>query len=457
MTVRNEHAVVIGAGVGGLLAARVLSDLYARVTVVERDQPVTEPTARRCVPQGRHAHALLARGGAVMEELFPGFIAELVQCGAVTGDMLANFRWTLSGHRLAAGRSGIRSVCGSRPLVEWQLRNRVRALPGVTITDRCAALGVITDQRRRTVTGLMVSRTAGRTVDDVVDCDLLVDASGRSSQTQAWLESLGYPRPDQDSLTIELAYATRHYRRRRTDLGGDLGIGVGATPEAPRGGAIIAQEDDGWIVTLAGYGADEPPLDPAGFAEFAASLSAPDFGALIASAEPLDDPVRYRIPTAVRRHFDAARLPAHYVPFGDTICCFDPVYGQGMSVAATESLMLRESLETSRTRPVRSFLRAAAPLLDDAWQMSCDTDLRIPTVAGTRTRRTRMANAYAARVHRAAAADPEVGAAFLRVVNLLERPTSLLRPQILARVLRENRPSTRTRDVPVPVPDGLRA
>ncbi|MGW0176900.1 FAD-dependent oxidoreductase [Rhodococcus sp. NPDC003322] len=435
MTIQGDHAVVIGAGVGGLVAARVLSEFYHRVTVVERDALPTDPVPRKCVPQGRHAHVLLARGADAFDDLFPGFTSDLISRGAPTGDAGETFRVVLDGQRHLSSHAGVRAVGASRPLIEWQLRDRVRALPNVSVAESCAAVDLTGDQSGRRVTGVTV-RQASRYV--AVDADLVLDASGRSSQTQPWLESFGCPRPPEDRLSIGLAYATRHFRRDPAQLAGALGVAVGATPDLPRGGVILAQEEGAWVTTVTGYAHDEPPLDPDGFAAFAATLPAPEFGRFVAEAEPLDEPVRYRIPTTVRRHYEALPLPERYLPFADTICCFNPVYGQGMSVAGAQALALRRCLGQGVEALAPRFLHRIRRLLDDAWTTSSDSDLNIPCVEGRRSTRTRISNAYTARVHRAAATDPNVGAQFLRVINLLERPTALLRPVTAARVLRGN-------------------
>jgi 2-polyprenyl-6-methoxyphenol hydroxylase-like FAD-dependent oxidoreductase len=102
----GDRAVVLGASMAGLLAARVLTDAYAQVTVIDRDQLPEAGTHRHGVPHGRHLHALLARGQQSLEELFPGLTAELVARGAPVGDVLGNGRWYLSGHRLGRRTPG---------------------------------------------------------------------------------------------------------------------------------------------------------------------------------------------------------------------------------------------------------------------------------------------------------------------------------------------------------------
>ena len=124
----GDHAVVVGASMAGLLAARVLASSYAQVTLIDRDELPETPKHRRGVPHGRHLHALAARGQQALEELFPGLTAELVASGAPAGDLLAEARFYLSGHRLRQAPSGLVLLCASRPLLEGHVRARIRAL-----------------------------------------------------------------------------------------------------------------------------------------------------------------------------------------------------------------------------------------------------------------------------------------------------------------------------------------
>ncbi|AHD19834.1 FAD-binding monooxygenase [Rhodococcus pyridinivorans SB3094] len=433
--IRNSTAVVIGAGVGGLLAARALSDRFDRVIVVERDTLPKAPSARRCVPQGWHAHALTVRGKEIMDELFPGFVEELIDHGAPTGDQLSDVRLILDGHRWARGRSGVRPVLVSRPFLEGHLRSRLEAVSNVEIIDRCSVHGISVDPVDRTVTGVLVYDEEDGARSRLIPADLLVDASGRSSKVHKFLELEGFPAPEEERMPIHLTYATRRYRREPSHLQGDIGLLVGATPSNPRGGYLLAQEGNSWIVTLAGYGDYAPPLDEDRFVDFAASLPAPELAELLRNAESLGPAVHYRIPSTVRRHFTGSQLPRGYLPFGDTICSFNPVYGQGMSVAAMEALVLRECCAGNNYTLTYRFLRGIEPILDEAWSMSADSDLRMPFVEGDRSVQTRLMNAYLGLLYRAGVNDPQVGAAFARVAHLLDRPESLMRPTMFARVM----------------------
>ncbi|MEV0947417.1 monooxygenase [Rhodococcus sp. NPDC049939] len=435
------NAIVLGAGIGGLLAAAALSSTFRNVLVLERDSLPPTATARRCVPQARHVHALLASGRAAMEDLLPGFVEELLGLGAITGDALADIRWVVDGHRLARGTSGVPGILASRPLVEWQVRQRVRDLPNVQILDHRNVTGLVGDGEA--VSGVDVQHRLGGPLTEFVPADFVVDSTGRSSQSIAWLGRLGFRAPPEKKLVIDVTYATRHFRLHTSALGGDSGIGIGPGPSSPRSGFMGRQEDGTWIVTLAGYGIDVPPLDQDGFLEFVRTFPAPDMYDALAAAEPVGDAVRYRIPTTIRRHYSAADLPSNYVPFADAICSFNPIYGQGMSVAAVEATILRDCLHSATTNPTRQFLRKANRCIDGAWNLTVDNDLRIPAVPGRRPVRVRFANAYASRLDRAVSVDPAVGSAFLRVTHLLDRPGMLLRPATALRVFLASRSRTR--------------
>ena len=226
----GEHAVVVGASMAGLLAAQVLARSYAQVTLIDRDELPDTPTHRRGVPHGRHLHALAARGQQVLEELFPGLTSELVADGAPAGDLLADARFFLSGHRLRPAPSGLVLLCASRPLLEGHVRARMNTLPNVQFFDRCDVVGLVTTPDRRRVAGVRVLRRADGSAEELVAANLVVDTSGRGSRTPAWLDALGSPTPEREVVQIGLAYATRTYRLSADALDGDLAILVAATP-----------------------------------------------------------------------------------------------------------------------------------------------------------------------------------------------------------------------------------
>jgi 2-polyprenyl-6-methoxyphenol hydroxylase-like FAD-dependent oxidoreductase len=436
----GDHAVVLGASMAGLLAARVLTDAYGQVTVLDRDQLPQIGTHRRGVPHGRHVHALLARGQQALEELFPGLTAELVAHGAPAGDPLANGRWYLNGHRLRQAPTGMVALCASRPFLEGHVRTRVQALPNVRFLDSCDIVGLATTPDGRRVTGARVLRRADGSAEEVLGADLVVDATGRGSRTPLCLQALGYPRPETEQVRIGLGYATRTYRLPADALGGDLGALHAPTPEHPRGAAFLRLEGDRWMVTLVGILGDYPPTDDEDFLAFARSLRFPDIYQAIRDATPLDDPVGFRFPASVRHRYERlARFPDGLLVVGDAVCSFNPIYGQGMSVAAAEALALRRHLQQGAVPQPRRFFGDLARVVDVPWDIAVGADLVFPGVLGRRTVKVRLVNAYLARLHAAAAHDARLAAAFLQVAGLVAPPESLLRPGILLRVLRQAR------------------
>jgi 2-polyprenyl-6-methoxyphenol hydroxylase-like FAD-dependent oxidoreductase len=433
----GDHAVVLGASMAGLAAARVLADAYERVTVRARDALPAGAAHRKGVPQSRHAHALLAGGRVALEELFPGLTDELVAHGALTGDLQADTRWYNQGLRLCPGPSDLRALAVSRPLLERCVRDRVRVLPNVRLIDCCDAAGLAATPDSQRVRGVRIVRRADGSAEEVLGADLVVDATGRGSRSPVWLEALGYPRPAEEEVRIGVAYASRVYRCRRDQLNGDRAAVIAATGERQRGGVMLSMEGDRWIVTLFGYLGQRPPTDPDGFTAFAATLPAPDIFEAIADAEPLSEVLPARYPASVRRRYEQLdRFPDGYLVTGDAVCGFNPVYGQGMSVAALEAKALRECLQDGPGAGLATrFFAEVARIIDIPWGIAVSSDLRFPRVQGARTAKVRFVNAYLARFHLAAAADPVLGRAFLRVVNLMDRPEALLRPAIAARVL----------------------
>jgi hypothetical protein len=264
----------------------------------------------------------------------------------------------------------------------------------------------------------------------------VVDATGRGSRAPVWLEALGYPRPEREQVRIRLGYATRIYRLPPDALGEDLGVLEAAAPRHPRSGALLLQEGDRWIVTLGGMLGDFPPTDPDGFLACARSLRFPDIYEAIRDAEPLDDPVAFRFPASVRHRYERLdRFPDGLLVLGDAVASFNPIYGQGMSVAALEALALRRHLERGVEPQPRRWFRDLARVVDVPWDMAAGGDLVFPGVQGRRTAKVRLVNAYLARLHAAAAHDASLASTFIRVAGLVAPPQTLLRPKVAARVL----------------------
>ena len=290
----EDHAIVLGGSIAGLLAARVLADAYEQVTVVDRDELVPGSGPRRGAPQGRHIHGLLARGAQVLDQLFPGLTAELAADGAPTGDILGDARFLFGGHRLARTDVGLDLLSVSRPLLEDRIRARVRALPGVRFAPSSDAVGLRCSPDGRRITGVRLLRRADASAEEVLDAGLVVDATGRGSRAPAWLQALGFGQPEVDRVRVDVGYVTRRYRLPPDSLDGDLACLHGPTPDRLRGGALARLEGDVWMLTLFGLLGDHPPKDRDGFDGFARSLRFSDIHDAVGAAEPIDGPAAYR-------------------------------------------------------------------------------------------------------------------------------------------------------------------
>jgi 2-polyprenyl-6-methoxyphenol hydroxylase-like FAD-dependent oxidoreductase len=439
-------AVVLGASIAGLLAARALSESFDHVVVVDRDD-LAAPGARKGVPQGQHTHAILAKGREIIEELFPGLTADLTAEGAVVFDLHGESAWFNGTHRLSHAPSDLLALSLSRPALEDYIRARVRRLPNVDIRGGYEAAGLLATEDRRAINGVALVRFGGDVREDL-RADLVVDATGRGNRSATWLAQLGYAPADEDTVNAGIAYSTRQYRRRPLPSGATAFINT-LTPDLLVSAAMLPIEGDRIILTMIGMGTDIPPVDPDGFDGFARRLAIGDLHDIIDNAQPLTEPRRFRVPASVRRRYEnLKRLPEGYLVVGDALCAFNPVYGQGMTVAAMESILLRDCLRESRVDLPRRFFRQAARIIDIPWDMAAGGDLALPGVVGRRTMKTRILNAYLARVLRAAETDTTVALAFHRAVNLISRPTTLFAPGILRRVLSAGP----TRPVPAATP-----
>ena len=433
------HAIVVGASMAGLSIAKALTGSFDRVTVLDRDGIPDDIANRKGVPQGRHLHVLLTAGGDALEELFPGLLDEFVADGAATGDLGVRGRMCVNGHRLARGRLGRDDILASRPFVEGHVRGRVREDPAVIFTQGRRVRALVTTGDRRRVVGVEVVPNTGDGSSETLAADLVVDCSGRRSRMPAWLEGLGYRPPDVDELRVEVRYATRQYRLPADALGGDLFALITPAPDQPRGGGMALIEGDRWMVTLVGMGGEQPPLDPNGYDAFAARLPAGDIRDAIAQGQALDQPVAFRYPANVRRRYERLRdFPEGLLVAGDAVCSFNPIYGQGMTVAALEAVALRGLLDQGMVPSARSWFRSIAPIVDVPWDLAIGSDLAIPSIEGRRSLQIRLVNRYMDRFYIAAAHDPVLAVMFGRVSSLLDSPTRLLHPATVARVIRGN-------------------
>jgi flavin-dependent dehydrogenase len=432
-SLQGERAVVIGGSIAGLQAARVLSAHFREVVILERDALLRGAAPRQGTPHARHTHGLLAGGLGELIWQFPGIDRELLARGAVSGDLVGDSTWFVEGAAHVEVASGLVGSMQSRPLLEQVVRDRVAAIPNVVTRDRVSVDRLLVDSTGHEVRGVQLTDRRTHTGENLT-ADLVVDAAGRASRTPSWLMELGFPAPAEDRIEIDLGYATQRFERRAGDFGGKVAVIVTQLPPNRRMGVAVAVENGEWSLTLGGMGSDVPPADEAGFREFARGLPSPRLAEFLASARPTSDILLYRYPASIRRRYERLRrFPGGLLVIGDALCSFNPIYGQGMTVAALEARHLDVCLNAGPRSLAQRFFAGASRLIDTPWLIAATADFRFEQVRGRRPWGTMAMNWYIARVHRAAHHDPVVAVAFHRVANLLDQPASLFHPAILAR------------------------
>jgi len=437
---RDKKALVVGASMAGLLAARALADHFEQVILLERDTFPQPGENRKGVPQGKHTHVLLSRGLDIMDTLLPGLKEDLVQAGAVPiTDVSQQAHWFSYGAFHQPGASGISALGVSRPTLEALVRQRVLDLPNVRAIQGCNVTGLVMSAKNDRVTGVQLVRRLEGADQEKLIADLVVDASGRGSRSPVWLEEAGYKRPPVDEVQVGIGYTSRFYRRRPEHLPGLHGIIFLSNPPHKRLGVLIAQDKNRWVVTLGGYLGYRAPTDEQGFLEAARNLPAPQIYNVIKDAQPLTEPVAYTFPANLRHCYEKlARFPQGYLVFGDALCSFNPIYGQGMTVAALEALALQECLAKKGGGLAKKFFARASKIIDVSWSAAVGNDLSYPEIEGPRTPMVRFINWYMSKLHIAAHTDAQVSIAFLKVVNMLAPPPSILHPGIVWRVIKGN-------------------
>lgn len=430
----RDRAVVLGGSVAGLLAARALADGYDSVVIVERDPLPATHAHRRGVPQGHHVHGMLPLGRQIIEELFPGYTAELVAAGAVRGDILGNVRWILNGRMLRQAQTGLTALSASRPLIEGALRDRVLALPNVSVLDGHDIVGLRATKRLDRIAAVLVTSLYGD-ASQILPADLVVDATGRGSRTPRWLSELGYAPPLEDRVMIDLGYATRVFECPPGALGDDIVVTIARFPGQTRGGVMQRLEGGRALVTLIGVLGERPPTNLQDFIEYADSLAAPDIADFVRVATPAGPPTTFRVPTYVRRRYELLTdFPAGLLAIGDAVCAFNPVYAQGMSVAAASAAALRDEVGRPGDPEASRYFATVSRALDAPWGIAVGGDMALSGLSGPVLPKSPLTPQYMAGLQRAAVADAEVATALVRVNSLIDPPSALLRPELAARV-----------------------
>ncbi len=442
----SRRAVVVGAGTAGVLAAAVLAASGVDdVVVLDRDELPEGPEHRRGLPQGRHAHLLMAGGLDAMEEIVPGVRARLLAAGArevsLSSGMLTR---TPEGWLRRWRREGPAMLSCTRALLDWTVREAVREHFPVTVR-KGTVIGLTGDAAR--VRGVRIAAPGG---DTDLDADLVVDASGRGTRVVTWLEGLRVTGVRERTVDSGLVNASRLYRIPAGAERFPLTV-VHADPYAGRPGRsamVMPVEGDRWLVSCGGTRGGEPPADPDGFLRYTLELPDPIVGRLISGAAPLTDVHLSRSTSNVRRYLERTRVwPEGFVVLGDALGTFNPAYGQGISVAAFGARVLGRELARAGVPDApglaRRVVRGAARAVDTAWALAVGQDVHYPDVRGGEAGLAdRVVTAYTRRMTRAATGSYAAASAIWDVTGMRTPPTRVFRPDaVLAALTGPGRPA----------------
>lgn len=437
----GRHVVVVGGSIAGLLAAHVLAEHADRVTVVERDRYPEGIGPRPGVPQSRHPHVLIEGGQRALDALLPGFTDELRAAGAPRVGMPADVMQWQVGRWYRRVPASTYAYTGSRLQTEELVRRRVLANPAVTTLESTEVVGLLGDASR--VRGLLVRERGdgAREEERPLEADLVVDASGRGTKAPQWLTAIGAEAPHEETIDAGLAYASRVYRDTDGTLGADtLGLYIIPNPAQVYGAVVLPLEDGSHLAVFSGLRGDEPPTDDDEYVAYAKRLPHPFAHRWMREAEPQSPVFGFRKTANVRRRYDLpGRRPAGFLATGDALCTFNPIYGQGMSVAAMAAVTLRDALVDARRTPTtRRVQRALLAASRQAWDISAGSDRNMPGAIGNALAARavdRPVSWYLRRVQERAPGDPVVGGAFRSVLSLSEPVSALFAPEVARAVL----------------------
>jgi 2-polyprenyl-6-methoxyphenol hydroxylase-like FAD-dependent oxidoreductase len=437
----GKRAIVIGAGIGGLTAAAAVAPYFEHVVVIERDALPTQPSTRPGTPQAKHVHALLAGGQRALEQLFPGFERDLERGGAVRVRVGLDLRMERPGYDPFPKRDlGFDSYALSRALIEFVTRACLDGHANVEIRQRCRVERLTADASRRTVTGVEYVDGDGARV--TLGAELVAESSGRGDLALELLDSVGLPRPSVTTIGVDIAYASAIYEIPNDASDDWKGVFHLPMPPSSRGALMLPLEGRRWILTLAGRHGDNPPRDDAGFMAFIQGFRTPTLYNAIRGAKRLGEIVGYRFPESIHRHYERLEtFPSGLVLLADAVCRFNPVWGQGMSVAAQEACALSRLLagRSSEGAPLdglaQAFFAEAAALIATPWAQAVIPDFIHPQTRGERPADFEQSLMLGLAMTKLAARDPAVHKLTAEVGSLLKPRTVYFDPELRARVM----------------------
>jgi 2-polyprenyl-6-methoxyphenol hydroxylase-like FAD-dependent oxidoreductase len=432
--VNGKHAVIIGAGMAGLVAAAAVADAFEEVTIIEKDSLPESPQFRRGVAQGAHVHTLLGYGVEAMDSLIPGLMADVYSAGAVK--IRRNFDiWFHD----AIGPTPIRDVgiltpSVTRPLLEHVTRQKVLALPNVSLRDSTKMLNFEIDELDR-VSGV---RVMTNDISELISADLFVECSGRASNLAGWLPAQGFGEVPSQRIKILMGYTSGFFRMPEDVAENGKACLMVAVPPGYRAAYLTPVDGDMWLATMYGRGRDTAPRDHEGFVAWTEGLPHPVIHDMLVRAEPVSDFKTYKIPFGIWYRYDQMpNFPQRLIPMGEALTSFNPMYGQGMSLAAGQALSLREAITGGLDAHLSArYFEGCHTLNGVGWSVMETRDFAYDCTSGDRPADLEARWQAAGDIRQLAETDSEVHKLSVRVTHLLESPSELARPEIIEKINR---------------------
>lgn len=402
----TSHLIVIGSSVAGLMAAAAASSGFERVTFYERDLLPGGPQPRGGVPQGTQVHVILPWGLELMEAVLPGIRREFLAEGCLEFDQLAEVP-TMSETGWKLRVPSVTAVAFRRPLFEYVIRRQVLALDNVTV-QHASVRGLVLDQDGATVTGVRLRDGS------VVEADFVIDASGRRSKSSEWLRELGYQEPVEVRADAFMGYATQFVQIPAGVLDDVRGLISHPVPGHHKGGVLLPADNGVHQLSAVGMMRDYPPRDRQGFLDFLDQARSPLLGEVARRCVPVSEIKTYHQDGNLRRRWEETKVPARFLVLGDAVASFNPIYGQGMTLASAGADLLLKALRGDTTLDDLGLevQQRLALVVDTAFSMSGEVDSMFEgsvcsnfEVPSTEERR------YAEAVDQLTTVDPEVALA----------------------------------------------
>jgi 2-polyprenyl-6-methoxyphenol hydroxylase-like FAD-dependent oxidoreductase len=435
----GKRALVIGGSITGMLTARVLSDFFGEVIIIEKGSKSDKQIPRTEVPQGSQGHALLKHGEEILEHFFPGIVEELIEDGSVKSDFTNDLTWNHHGKWKVKFSSGFSIIQQSRPFLEWHIQRRLNMIRNISHLMNSQAKQLLLNANNTEVVGVKVTQKDLTEVE--LFADLVVDASGAGSNISSWIQQFGYPSPEKTEVKVNLFYSSRIYRKPNSDYNNIGSILVYPNPPLKKcGGGLSPIEKDRVMVTVFGYGFESIPKKEADFLQFAKNLQQKDIYNFILNAQPDNDVQVYRFPVLRRIHFEKLkRFPDRLIMIGDAFCRIDPIFGQGMSIAALETVALKKELEKRAhrydlSRISHSVHRRFSKVIDIPWLIALSEDFRYEHTQGPKPVGLSFLMWYVKKVILACEVNQIIYTKLINVLHLKAHPITLFAPSVLKAV-----------------------